>query len=164
MSVRSNLAVYAGSFDPLTLGHLDVIERGVDVFHELVVAVGVHPTRAPLFDRDERVALLSESTVQFSNLKVSSFEGLLTDFCKSIGARVVIRGLRHSMDFVYELQIAQANADMAPDIVTVFMPTSSQVGFITASLVREIASHGGDVSRYAPDAVCSALQKKFDRR
>ncbi len=161
MPAKANLAVYAGSFDPVTLGHMDVIERGVDLFHQLVVAVGVHPTRVPLFDEEERVALLKESTAQFPNLKVASFKGLLTDYCKSIGARVLIRGLRHSMDFVYELQIAQANADMAPDIVTVFMPTSTQCGFITASLVREIASHGGDVCRYVPDVVCSALQKKF---
>jgi len=164
MPTKTNLAVYAGSFDPVTLGHMDVIERAVGVFHHLVVAVGVHPTRKPLFDTEERVALLTESTRQYANVEVASFEGLLTDYCKSIGGRVLIRGLRHSMDFVYELQIAQANADMAPDVVTVFMPTSTQYGFITASLVREIASHGGDVGRYVPEVVRAALQRKFEHR
>jgi pantetheine-phosphate adenylyltransferase len=95
------------------------------------------------------------------NLAVHSFQGLLIHYCERIGARVLIRGLRHSMDFEYELQIAQANTDMAPGIETVFLPTSVQLGFITASLVREIASHGGDITRYAPAAVCEALNEKF---
>jgi pantetheine-phosphate adenylyltransferase len=164
MTTKTKLAVYAGSFDPVTLGHMDVIQRAVGLFNHLVVAVGVHPTRKALFDIDERVNLLAESTKQFASLEVASFEGLLTDYCKAIGARVLIRGLRHSMDFVYELQIAQANADMAPDVVTVFMPTSTQYGFITASLVREIASHGGDVSRYVPEVVGDALRRKFGHR
>ena len=164
MSHKSSVAVYAGSFDPVTLGHLDVMQRGAGLFDRLVVAVGVHPARQPLFDSNERLALLTKSTAHLSNLEVAPFDGLLIDFCKSIGVRVLIRGLRHTMDFEYELQMAQANADMAPDIVTLFMPTSSQYGFITASLVREIASHGGDVSRYVPEVVRGALDQKFDRR
>ncbi len=164
MSHAPRLAVYAGSFDPVTLGHMDVMQRGAGLFDRLVVAVGVHPKRKPLFDSTERLAMLTQSTAHLANLEVASFEGLLIDFCNSIGARLLIRGLRHTMDFEYELQMAQANADMAPEIVTLFMPTSSQFGFITASLVREIASHDGDVSRYVPEVVRGALEEKLGRR
>lgn len=160
----STLAVYAGSFDPVTLGHIDVMKRAVKLFDRVVVAVGVHPSRAPLFSLDERLALLRDATRELTNLEVASFEGLLIHYCADIGARILIRGLRHSMDFEYELQLAQANADMAPDVETVFLPTSIKFGFITASLVREIASHGGDVSRYATTAVSAALAGKFAPR
>jgi pantetheine-phosphate adenylyltransferase len=158
------LAVYAGSFDPVTNGHLDVMRRASKLFDRVVVAVGVHPSRKPLFTRDERLALIQAATHDLPNLEIESFEGLLIHYCESINARILIRGLRHSMDFEYELQIAQANADMAPDIETVFLPTSIKYGFITASLVREIASHGGDISRYAPKEVCAALEAKFSLR
>jgi pantetheine-phosphate adenylyltransferase len=164
MSPTPSLAVYAGSFDPVTLGHMDVMQRGAGLFDRFVVAVGVHPKRKPLFDSTERLAMLTEATAQLPNLEVASFDGLLIDYCNSIGARVLIRGLRHTMDFEYELQMAQANADMAPEIVTLFMPTSAQCGFITASLVREITSHGGDVSRYVPAVVRGALEQKLGRR
>jgi len=110
------LAIYAGSFDPVTFGHLDLIER---------------------------------------------FQGLLIQYCQRTGARVIVRGLRAATDFEYELQIAHANADMAPGVDTIFLPTRANYGFISASLVREIASHGGDVSHYAPEPVCAALRAKF---
>jgi len=126
--------------------------------------VGVHPTREPLFSVQDRVSMLREVTVDLDNVSVASFSGLLIHYCARVGAQVLIRGLRHTMDFEYELQIAQANADMAPDIETVFLPTSQAYGFITASLVREIASHGGDVSRYAPAVVCTALEQRFAER
>jgi pantetheine-phosphate adenylyltransferase len=158
---RDTLAVYAGSFDPVTFGHVDVMKRASALFDRVVVAVGVHPTREPLFTVEERLGLLTTVTEGMDNLAVHSFQGLLIHYCERIGARVLIRGLRHSMDFEYELQIAQANTDMAPGIETVFLPTSVQLGFITASLVREIASHGGDITRYAPAAVCEALNEKF---
>ena len=121
----------------------------------------MHPSRKPLFTAEERILLLTEATKEMPNVEVASFNGLLIDYCAEIGARVLIRGLRHSMDFEYELQIAQANTDMRPEVDTVFLPTANRYGFITASLVREIASHGGDVSRYAPPNVCKALRKKF---
>lgn len=159
--MRETLAVYAGSFDPVTYGHLDLIERTAKLFEHVVVAVGVHPTRQPLFSVEERVGLVEQVTVELPNIEVDSFDGLLVDYCARRGARVIIRGLRVSMDFEYELQIAHANADMAPDLDTVFLPTRTNYGFITASMVREIASHAGDVRRYAPEVVCDALQKKF---
>lgn len=155
------LAVYAGSFDPVTYGHLDVLERGASLFDRVIVAVGIHPSRKPLFSIEERLAMLEETTADLANVEVASFEGLLINYCTSIGARAIIRGLRHTMDFEYELQIAQANADMTPEVETVFLPTALKFGFITASLVREIASHAGDVSRYAPPSVVRALQAKF---
>ncbi len=154
-------AVYAGSFDPVTNGHLDVMRRAAGLFDRVIVAVGVHPTRDALFSIEERVHLLKRTTEHLENVSIQSFEGLLIHYCESINARVLLRGLRHAMDFEYELQIAQANADMAPEIETVFLPTSLRYTFLTASLVREIASHGGDVSRYAPPMVCAALAKKF---
>ncbi len=159
--MSSRPAVYAGSFDPVTLGHVDLMHRAARLFDRVIVAVGVHPTRTPLFNVDERIAMLREAAVPLPNVEIASFGGLLIDFCKRADAHVVIRGLRHSMDFEYELQIAQANADMAPDVETVFLPTASKYGFLTASLVREIASHNGDVSRYVPPNVVAALAGKF---
>jgi pantetheine-phosphate adenylyltransferase len=157
------LAVYAGSFDPPTLGHLDLIERASALFSDVIVGIGRHPTRNPLFSIDERVDLVSRISADLSNVTVEPFDGLLIDFCERRGARVIVRGLRAATDFEYELQIAHANADLDPLVDTIFLPTRTKNGFISASLVREIASHGGDVSRYAPGVVCEALAAKFGR-
>lgn len=159
----ARLAVYAGSFDPVTFGHLDLIERASALFSDVVVAIGVHPTRNPLFRIDERLDLVRQVSSRFTNVTVDSFDGLLIEYCRRIGARVVVRGLRVATDFEYELQIAHANADLCPEVDTVFLPTRTVHGFISASLVREIASHGGDVSRYAPKPVCEALARKFEK-
>ena len=158
------LAVYAGSFDPVTNGHIDLIERASKLFQEVIVAIGVHPTRSPLFTIEERLALVTEVARPFANVKVESFDGLLIDYCRSVGARVIVRGLRAATDFEYELQIAHANADLMPDIDTIFLPTRANYGFVSASLVRDIAVHGGDVSRYAPRVVLDALASKFKKR
>lgn len=155
------LAVYAGSFDPVTNGHLDLIERASALFDRVIVAIGIHPTRKPLFSADERIGLIRVVTAHLPNVTVDSFDGLLIEYCKQHSARVIVRGLRAATDFEYELQIAHANADLAPSIDTVFLPTRTNYGFVSASLVREIASHKGDVSRYAPPAVREALAKKF---
>lgn len=160
----SQLAVYAGSFDPVTYGHLDLIERASKLFDRVIVAIGKHPTRTPMFTIDERLDLLRDVVRPFGNVEVRAFDGLLITFCKAVGARVVVRGLRAATDFEYELQIAHANADLQPDIDTIFLPTRTNYGFVSASLVREIASHGGDVSRYAPPAVITALQERFKNR
>lgn len=156
------LAVYAGSFDPATLGHLDLIERAAALFDNVIVAIGVHPTKHPLFTADERKHLIEQITAHIPNVTVDSFDGLLIDYCAGKNASVIVRGLRVTTDFEYELQIAHANADLRPQIDTIFLPTRTKHGFVSASLVREIASHGGDVSRYAPKVVCEALKKKFD--
>jgi pantetheine-phosphate adenylyltransferase len=157
----ARLAVYAGSFDPPTLGHLDLIERASALFSDVIVGIGRHPSRSPLFSVDERIRLVSLVSSHLPNVTVDAFHGLLIDFCKKKQARVIVRGLRAATDFEYELQIAHANADLDPDVDTVFLPTRTKNGFISASLVREIASYGGDVSRYAPSLVCDALVAKF---
>jgi pantetheine-phosphate adenylyltransferase len=159
--MRDLIAVYAGSFDPVTLGHLDLIERAGNLFDQVIIAVGRHPTKKAFFSFQERIELLTEVTKGFSNVRIDSFDGLLIQYCESIGARLIVRGLRAVTDFEYELQIAHANADMVPKIDTIFLPTRTQYGFVSASLVREIASHGGDVSHYAPKPVCEALKVKF---
>jgi pantetheine-phosphate adenylyltransferase len=158
------LAVYAGSFDPVTNGHTDLIERASKLFQAVIVALGAHPTRTPLFNIEERLALLKAVARSYSNVKVESFDGLLIDYCQSVGARVIVRGLRAATDFEYELQIAHANADLMPDIDTIFLPTRTNYGFVSASLVRDIAMHGGDVSRYAPPVVIEALAGKYKKR
>jgi pantetheine-phosphate adenylyltransferase len=161
MSEGVDIALYAGSFDPPTYGHLDLVERAARLFPRVIVAVGTNPARSPLFAVEERLALLKEICKPFPNVTVESFSGLLVDYGKKLGVRVVVRGLRVGSDFEYELQIAHANADLAPGIDTVFLPTRTNYGFISASLVREIARFGGDVSRYTPDVVCEALRKKY---
>lgn len=160
---RDHVALYAGSFDPLTFGHLDVIERAARLFPRLIVAVGRHPTRSALFTVEERLALMQSVCEGMARVELASFDGLLVDYAREVGARVIVRGLRVGSDFEYELQIAHANADLASELDTVFLPTRTRYGFISASLVREIARHGGDIGRYAPAQVREALRAKFRR-
>jgi pantetheine-phosphate adenylyltransferase len=162
--MASQLAIYAGSFDPPTNGHLDLVDRASKLFPRVVVALGQHPTRSALFTVDERMELLKKVCAPIPNVEVALFDGLLVDYARTIDARIIVRGLRAATDFEYELQIAHANADLAPDLDTVFLPTRTNYGFISASLVREIASHGGNVGRYAPEVVCEALRAKFGTR
>ncbi|MCU0692450.1 MAG: pantetheine-phosphate adenylyltransferase [Polyangiaceae bacterium] len=157
----SRVGVYGGSFDPVTIGHLDLIHRAALLFDRTLVAVGRHPTRKPFFTVEERLELLWRVTRHIPGVEVTSFDGLLVNFCRHVGAHAIVRGLRAVTDFEYELQIAHANADLAPNVDTIFLPTRTNYGFISASLVREIASHGGDVSRYAPPLVCEALVRKY---
>lgn len=161
---RQKVAVYGGSFDPITIGHLDIIRRAVSLFGQTIVAIGRHPTRNPFFTIEERIDLLRQVTAHIPGVQVTSFDGLLVNYCLELQADVIVRGLRVLTDFEYELQIAHANADLEPRIDTVFLPTRTNYGFVSASLVREIASHGGDVSRYAPPVVCEALKRKFGQK
>jgi pantetheine-phosphate adenylyltransferase len=158
------LAIYPGSFDPPTFGHLDLVERASKLFPKLVVALGYHPSREAFFSREERVELLHQVCKPFPNVEVGEFSGLLVEYAREVGARAIVRGLRAQTDFEYELQIAHANADLAPELDTIFLPTRTRHGFISASLVREISRHGGDVSRYAPPEVCEALVHKYRQR
>jgi len=155
------IALYAGSFDPPTYGHLDLVERASRLFPKVIVAVGRNLAKHAVFTVEERLGLLRETCRRFPNVEVATFEGLLIDYVKRVGARVIVRGLRVGTDFEYELQIAHANADLRPEIDTVFLPTRTNYGFISASLVREIAANGGDPSRYAPPEVCVALARKY---
>lgn len=154
-------AMYAGSFDPPTYGHLDLVERASRLFEHLVVGIGVNPSRKPLFTIQERLELLAQVCRPFDNVRVVAFSGLGVEYARQIEARVIVRGLRAATDFEYELQIAHANSDLAPEIDTIFLPTRTNYGFISASLVREIARHGGSIERYAPPEVCAALRCKF---
>lgn len=147
----------------MTFGHLDVVRRAAKLFERLIVAVGRHPSRNPLFSTEERLHLMETVCGNIEGVEVTAFDGLLVDFARRAGVQAIVRGLRVGADFEYELQIAQANADLAEELDTVFLPTRTTYGFISASLVRDIARHGGDVSRYAPPAVCAALKQKYDR-
>jgi pantetheine-phosphate adenylyltransferase len=162
-----HLAIYAGSFDPPTFGHLDCIERAARLFSELVVLLAVHPTRRTLFTSEERLALLRDVCSGLPNVRVDQFDGLLANYARVHGASVLVRGVRGGLDFDYEMQLAQANADLSAGIGhrldTVFLPPNPARAFISASLVREVSSHGGDVSRYAPAAVCQALDRVRSR-
>ena len=155
-------ACYPGSFDPITNGHLDVIERACRVFDEVVVAVSGSPsnvTKHGLFTIEERLALLTEVTTHLEGLKVTAFEGLLVDFCRLIGANAVVKGLRALSDFDYEMTMAQMNARMG--IETVFVPASPKYSYLSSSLMKEVVSLGGSVTGLVPEPVEVALKEKL---
>ena len=156
------IAVYPGSFDPVTLGHLDIIKRASSMFDELIVAVMCNSAKTPLFTLDERVKMLEESVKGLDNVKIESFSGLLIDYCKENDIHIVIRGLRAITDFEYELQIAQTNKELSHSQVdTVFLTTSLEYSYLSSSVVKEIASYNGDITPCVPDFVGDALYKKY---
>lgn len=159
------VAIYAGSFDPITLGHEDVIQRAAHVFDRVIVAVGVNSSKRYIFDKDERVtlALTALDRISRKEVEVAPFEGLLVDFCKAQRASVMIRGLRALTDFDYELGIAHVNWTQAPEIETMFFVTKPAYSFVSSSMVKEIARGGGDLSKFVADDVAQALRAKFPR-
>jgi len=159
--MKKVVAVYAGSFDPLTHGHEDIIRRAAKMFEHVVVAIGVNPKKVPLFSPACRTNIIRHEMRDVGNVSVDSFGGLLIDYCHKVGARVIIRGLRAVSDFEQELMLAQANGDLAPGIETVWLPTKPQHSFISSSMVREIASHKGDVNHYVSAAVARDLKNIF---
>ena len=150
-------AVCPGSFDPVTKGHLDVIGRAAALFDEVVVAVGVNPSKSRLFGPEERIAMLEQGIGHLANVTVSGFTGLITTYCQEIDAQAIVKGLRSGTDFDYELQMAQMNAQLT-GVETVFITAEPQFGFVSSSLVKEVAAFGGDVSGLVPDFVLSALR------
>ncbi len=155
---------YPGSFDPPTLGHRDIISRGLKAFDRLVVGIGVHPSKAPMFTDDERVAMLQEEFAGLSAISRAEavlFRGLTVDAARAHGAGCILRGLRDSGDFEYEMQLARMNSQLAPDIETVFLAASPATVHITATLVRQIASLGGDVSPFVSGPVLERIKDKF---
>lgn len=155
-------AVYPGSFDPVTYGHLDIIRRASRMFDEVIVAVMCNSAKTPLFTLDERVKMLKESVKDLSNVRIESFSGLLIDYCKSEDIHIVIRGLRAITDFEYELQIAQTNKELSHNQVdTVFLTTSLEYSYLSSSVVKEIASYNGDISPCVPDFVADNLYIKY---
>lgn len=164
--MSKRIAIYAGSFDPLTNGHLDVLKGALAVADEIIVAIGIQPGKTPLFGFDERVGLIEEvaksdlGAVE-GGLRIISFSGLLIDAARANGATIMIRGLRDGTDLDYEMQMAGMNETMAPELQTVFIPASPSVRTITATLVRQIAAMGGDIRPFVPAAVAKALAAKF---
>lgn len=149
-------AVCPGSFDPVTNGHLDIIARSANLYDEVVVAVFVNRTKSGLFSVEDRIDMLREVTVPYSNVTVDSFQGLTVDYCKRHGIPVIVKGLRAVSDFDYELQMAQMNRGLA-GVDTLFMPTNPEYSFLASSLVKDIAGWGGDVSALVPKAVLARL-------
>jgi pantetheine-phosphate adenylyltransferase len=155
------VAVYPGSFDPVTNGHLDIVERAAELFERVVVAVATDSSKAPLFSSEERVAMLRDTCAHLANVEVDAFGGLLVEFAAQQGASVAVKGLRAVSDFEYELQQALMNRTLGQGVETVFFMTSPENLFLSSSTVKEIARLGGDVSPYVPLQVRARLQQKF---
>ncbi len=160
MPARVRRVVCPGSFDPVTNGHLDIVERAASLFDEVVVAVGVNASKNRLFSADERIEMLTTACQDLPNVRVDSFSGLLTDFCQENGIVAIVKGLRAVSDFDYELQMAQMNSSLAP-IETVFVPTSPEYSFLASSLVKEVAAFGGDVAGLVPAFVHLRLKERL---
>ena len=156
-----SIAVYPGSFDPVTYGHIDIIERSAKVFDKLIVAVLVNSAKKPLFTTQEKVDMICKATSHLDNVEVVSFSGLLVDFAKEQGASVSVRGLRAVTDFEYEIQIAQTNKVEYPDLETIFLTTSLNYSYLSSTIVREFASYGGDISRFVPAQIIPKIQEKY---
>jgi len=153
-------AIYPGTFDPITLGHLDVMRRAADVFDRLVVAVAAVPRKNLWFDLNERLAMVKDATAQMPTIEVVSFDGLLVEFARRQGIGILVRGLRAFSDFEYEFQMALSNRKLAPDVETVFLMASDTYSYVSSSVVREVAELGGDISVLVPAGVQSALERK----
>ncbi len=160
------IAIYAGSFDPITNGHMDVLKGALRLADRVIVAIGVHPGKKPLFSFEERVALIDASAIALlgsdaKRVSVISFDALVIDAARKHDAKLMVRGLRDGTDLDYEMQMAGMNGTMAPELQTVFLPADPAVRTITATLVRQIASMGGDIKPFVPVAVAAALEAKF---
>ncbi len=156
-------AIYPGSFDPLTNGHLAIIQRGLKVFDRLIVAVANNPQKRPLFTAAERMRLIAECVGDDARIEVDSFDSLLVDYVRKKGVHTVLRGLRAVSDFEFEFQLANMNRHLDPDLESIFVMTGADYFFVSASLVREVATFGGDVSAFVPPSVLAALAQKLKR-
>ena len=155
-------AIYPGSFDPMTFGHIDMIERSSKIVDELVVGVLNNSAKNSLFSLDERVSMIKEMTSSIPNVTVASFDGLLVDYMKQIDATIIVRGLRAVTDFEYELQIAQTNHVENPDVETIFLTTNLKYSYLSSSVVREFASYGGDISKFVPEQFIERIYAKYN--
>ncbi len=158
-----NIAVYPGSFDPITCGHLDIIKRSASLFDEVVIAVLHNSSKTPLFTAEERVELIKKATKDIPNCRAVKFDGLLVDFVKNLGAKVVIKGLRAISDFEYEFQMALLNKNLNPDIETLFMVTNANYSYISSSIVKEIANLGGDFGDLVPSEIFEDIKRKIEK-
>ena len=155
-------AVYPGSFDPVSYGHMDIIRRSAEMVDELTVGVLRNQAKNALFSTQERVKMLQIVTKDIPNVRVETFEGLSVDFARSRGAEFIVRGLRAITDFEYELQMAQTNRIMAPDIDTIFLTTNLEFAYLSSTTVKEVASYGGDIARFVPPEVAREVRSKLD--
>jgi pantetheine-phosphate adenylyltransferase len=156
-----NTAIYPGTFDPITNGHLDLVERGLRIFDEIIIAVAPNPGKECMFTHEERVELIKEAVKDRGNIKVDAFDGLLVDYVRSTGGSAIIRGLRAVSDFEYELQLALMNRKLERNIETVFMMPSLRYIFLSSTIVKEAATYGGSVEGLVPENVERALKKKI---
>ncbi|AGB41157.1 pantetheine-phosphate adenylyltransferase [Halobacteroides halobius DSM 5150] len=159
----AKVAVYPGSFDPVTTGHLDIIRRTSNIFDEVIVAVFVNPNKNPLFTREERVEMLEEVLKDFNNVMVDDFAGLLTEYLKEQDGDVIVRGLRAVSDFESEFQMASMNKKLAPEIETLFMMTNTKYAYLSSSAVKEVASFGGCIEELVPEYVIDKLIKRLKK-
>ena len=156
------IAVYPGTFDPVTYGHLDIIERAAHLYDKLIIGVLHNSEKTPLFSVKERVNILTKATEYIANVEVCSFEGLSVDFARNAGAKVIVRGLRLITDFEYELQMAQTNRKLAPDVDTTFLYTSLQYSYLSSTTVKEVARFGGDIREFVPGFIVEEIKKKLN--
>lgn len=157
-------AIYPGSFDPVTFGHLDIMKRSSKIVDRLIVGVLNNNAKMPLFSVAERVKMLKEVSAGFDNIEIVPFDGLLIDFAKKMEAELIIRGLRAITDFEYELQMAQTNHKMAPGVETVFLTTSLEYSYLSSTTVKEVAAFGGDISQFVPDTVADRITEKMKKK
>ncbi len=160
MKSRKRKAIFAGSFDPITNGHLDIICRASKLFDELSIGVLYNPNKKGLFNFDERVELIKSCTKHLKNIKIVSFDGLLVNYCQDHGIDTLIRGVRTGADIEYELQMAHMNRELNPNIETIILPTKTEYSFISSSLIKEVLTFGGDVKNLVPETVLDELQRK----
>lgn len=156
-----NIAIYPGSFDPCTNGHLDIIERSSEIFEKVIVAILVNSSKTPTFSVEERMELLKAATAHIPNVEVMSFNGLLAQFAEQQGAKVIIKGLRAVSDFEYEFQMSLTNTKLNPNVETLFMITKSENMYLSSSIVREVARYGGSVEDMVPAVILNQIYKKF---
>ncbi|WP_313086591.1 pantetheine-phosphate adenylyltransferase [Atlantibacter hermannii] len=154
-------AIYPGTFDPITNGHIDIITRAAGMFDRLIIAIAASPTKKPMFTLEERVALAKEATAHLTNIDVVGFSDLMANFARSQNANILVRGLRAVADFEYEMQLAHMNRHLMPELESVFLMPSKEWSFISSTLVKEVARHHGDVTHFLPEKVCHALLQKL---
>ena len=157
-------AIYPGSFDPVTYGHLDIINRSSKIVDELIIGVLKNKAKMPLFSVEERVKMLEEVTKDMPKVRIVPFEGLLVDFARQMDARMVVRGLRAITDFEYELQMAQTNHKLEEELETVFLTTALEYSYLSSTIVKEVASFGGDISQFVPELVMDRIFEKINKK
>lgn len=155
------IGIYPGSFDPITLGHLDIIERSSKLVDQLIIGVLINSSKSPLFTNEERVDLIEKATCHLPNVEVISYNGLLVDFAKERNADILIRGLRAVTDFEYELQLAQINKKLYPQVETIFLATNVNYAYLSSSVVREVARYGGDIKQFVPESIVQSVYDKY---